>query len=604
MAGFRFSPAPNRAHEIAWQPWSREAFAQAQAEGKPVLLSISAVWCYWCHVMDETSYSDPDVQRVLAGDFIAIRADNDHRPDLNARYNVGGWPTTAFLTGHGGLIGGATYLPPDQFLSMLAELREAYREDRPQLYDQARERLRQYRDRIARLSAGPEAGPWIVDRVSRRIAGAYDAINGGFGLEPKFPNPPILQFVAHLYRTTGENFYGEMLRKTLDAMCAGPLFDAEDGGFFRNAGGEDWSDPQMEKLLEDNVTLARVYLDAAALLDHEPYRQAASRTIEYLLDHLYDGPVKGFRGSQGAHSGYFALPPSVRQSAAPPPVDPSCYVNSNAMAVSMLLEAAWKLQRPALMDKALATLDTLIAAVDSEGLTHAYGDNGPESESAFLTDWAYLLTALVDAHSYTRRPMYLERARAAAVELIDRFFDENNGGFFDIEADPDAIGHMRVRDKPLPENAAAAIGLLKLHQATGDTDFHQVAATTLSAIAETFQEYGEHSAPYGMAVDLLNHPAVEVAIEGLIDRPDTLALLSAAARLPCPNLVIKPSPREDSEDAGHHPALAHVCLETLCLPPVSDPDSLAPAVLDMLNGQTGPFSASPFENIFDRLPGP
>ena len=167
----------------------------------------------------------------------------------------------------------------------------------------------------------------------------------------------------------------------------------------------------------------------------------------------------------------------------------------------------------------------------------------------------------------------------------------------------------------MPENAAAAIGLLKLHQATGDSDFHQVAATTLSAFAETFQEYGEHSAPYGMAVDLLNNPPVEVAIQGSIDSPDTLALLSAAARLPCPNLVIKPSPGE-TEAGGdgtaaflgtgrtaEPSALAHVCLETLCLPPVSDPDSLAPAVLDMLNGQTGPFAASPFENIFDRLPG-
>ena len=599
MAGFRFSPATNRAHEIAWRPWGREAFAQAQAEGKPVLLSISAVWCYWCHTMDETSYSDPDVQRVLAEDFIAIRADNDHRPDLNTRYNVGGWPTTAFLTGHGGLIGGATYLPPDQFLSMLAELREAYREDRPQLYDQARDRFRQYRDRIARISAGPEVEQWIVDRVSRRIAGAYDAINGGFGLEPKFPNAPMLQFAAHLYRTTGENFYGEMLRKTLGAMFQGPLFDTVDGGFFRNAGCEDWSDPQMEKLLEDNVALVRVYLDAAILLDHEPFRQVASRTIDYLLAHLYDGLANGFRGSQGAHSDYFALPPSARQSASPPPVDSSCYVNGNAAAVSMLLEAAWKLQRPALLDTALGTLDMLIAAVAGDGLAHTYGDKSLESGAAFLSDWTHLLTALVAAHSYTGRPTYLEHAKSVAVELIDRFFDENHGGFFDIEADPDAIGHLRVRDKPLPENAAAAVGLLKLHQATGDSDFHQIAGTALSAFEESFHEYGEHSAPYGLAVDMLNNHPVEVVIEGLIEHPDALALLSSAARLPCPNLVIKPS----SENTGDYPAVAHVCLETLCLPPVSDPDSLAPAVLDMISGHRGPFSASPFEDIFDRLPG-
>ena len=113
MSEFRFSPSPNQANLVNWLPWGPSAFTKAQEEGKPVLLSISAVWCYWCHVMDESTYSDPEVQDLLNEHFITIRVDNDHRPDINSRYNVGGWPTTAFLTGHGGLIGGATYLPPE-----------------------------------------------------------------------------------------------------------------------------------------------------------------------------------------------------------------------------------------------------------------------------------------------------------------------------------------------------------------------------------------------------------------------------------------------------------------------------------------------------------
>ena len=155
MDRFRFSPNTNLADRIDWHPWGEAAFAKAQAENKPVLLSISAVWCHWCHVMDETSYSDPDVQRVINENFVCIRADNDRRPDLNARYNVGGWPTTAFLTGHGGLMGGATYLPPDQFLAMLGELQRAYREEKSQLYDQARELLNQRQQRAVKVCAGP-----------------------------------------------------------------------------------------------------------------------------------------------------------------------------------------------------------------------------------------------------------------------------------------------------------------------------------------------------------------------------------------------------------------------------------------------------------------
>src|SRR5271157_5664305 len=90
---FRFSPRANRAHEIAWRAWGDEPFDEARRTAKPVLLAISAVWCHWCHVMDETSYSDPRVLAAIAEGYVAVRADNDRRPDLNRRYNMGGWPT-------------------------------------------------------------------------------------------------------------------------------------------------------------------------------------------------------------------------------------------------------------------------------------------------------------------------------------------------------------------------------------------------------------------------------------------------------------------------------------------------------------------------------
>ena len=122
----RFSPRPNRAHEIAWRAWGDEAFDEARRAGKPVLLAISAVWCHWCHVMDETTYSDPRVLSAIAEGYVAVRVDNDRRPDLNRRYNMGGWPTVAFLTPDGEVLTGATYLPPDRLLAVLERVREYY----------------------------------------------------------------------------------------------------------------------------------------------------------------------------------------------------------------------------------------------------------------------------------------------------------------------------------------------------------------------------------------------------------------------------------------------------------------------------------------------
>ena len=594
MSEFRFSPNPNQAQLIDWQPWGPAAFEKAQEEDRPVLLSISAVWCYWCHVMDETSYSDPEIQAFLNEHFVMVRVDNDHRPDINARYNVGGWPTTAFLTGHGGLIGGATYLPPDQFIAMISEFADAYKNDRPALYTQARDLLKQRKEHASRATAGPEPEESVVDRMSRIVAGAYDSANGGFGSEPKFPNATIVRFVSHLYRTSGEEFYAAMLTKTLDRMTGGPVADNLDGGFFRHCANADWTGPQHEKILEDNLGLAREYMNAGILLDCPGYLETAKRTIGYLMEQLYDPAVPGFRGSQGAHSDYFSLEPDQRTAGERPAPDPSCYASGNALAVTVLLDAAWKLGDPSLQATAIQVLDRLDAMAQSGSFSHVYSEQGPSSVPAFFTDWAWLLTALMQAHATTASQTYLDRAVSVAQIMIDRFFDQDGGGFFDIEDGPDAIGHLQVREKNLPDNMTAAQALLRLYQSTRNTDYRQVVEATLSAFVETFREQGEFGADYGLAVHLFKNDTVEVTIEGHPEEVGCQALLAAATRLPQPNLDIKTI----LAAGGDTVARAHVCLDTVCLPPVSSPQELADAVAGLTKQQE-----SPFQDIFQVFPG-
>ena len=588
---------PSAEDQVHWVPWGSAAFASAQRENKPVLLSISAVWCYWCQVMEDTTYQDPDVIRYANQHFVAIRVDNDHRPDINARYNVGGWPTTAFLTGHGGLTAGATYLPPDQLLAMMMEVQRAYAEQKPQLYDQANQLLRQRQEEAAKVADGAELDQVLVDRLARRAAGIYDPRHGGFGEEPKFPGVSVIQLLLHLYRTIGQEFYRVMLEKSLDAMANGGLFDQVEGGFFRYSARADWSEPQHEKMLEDNLGLARVYLDAWLLLDNAEYRKVAEETIDYLLRYLHDEESGGFRGSQGAHSDYFGLPRASRLGQTVPPVDPYCYASWSSQAVSLLLEASWKLPRPDLVTVALGVLETVDGMAQQGNLAHTYTSAGPEQEASreLLTDWASLLNALLDAHDYASdRGTYLERARDVAGQLLERFFDQSHGGFFDIEIDPEAFGYLKVREKPLPENVTAVLGLLRLHQATLETEYRQAAQRTLSAFVEANRSYGEFASSYARAVDLFLSSPVEISVEGNLADPQTQALLRAAVRVAYPHVVVKPVPSAQPE----HPAQAHICLDTLCLPPVGEPELLAGAVAGALTSQ-----ASPFENILEKFPG-
>ena len=602
MTSIRLSPNLNQAHHIEWLPWARSTFDRAQAEDKPVLLSISASWCHWCHVMDETTYSDPDVQSLLGRSFLAVRVDNDHRPDINARYNVGGWPTTAFLTPHGGLIGGATYLPPDQFLAMLMELEGAYREDKPQIYEQSRDLLRRRRDQARRITAGADLESSLTDRISRIVAGSYDATTGGFGSEPKFTNPPILRFLLHLYRTTSEEFYAAMLRKTLDSMADSATFDDVEGGFFRYSAAADWSEPQREKLLEDNIQLARIYLDASIVLtpaqshtegagSTSRYRSIAERTFDYVLTRLYSKESGGFHGSQGAHSDYFTLSAEQRSASIPPPCDPSSYSGLNALAAATLLDASWKLGRPELARSGLAALEAVDSMASGGRFSHVYSKGGLTDAPALLADWAGLLAGLMQAHASTAEPRYLDRAVEVAAVMVDQYFDESGGGFFDIEADDDAVGHLQVREKPMPENMAAVQALLRLYQATRNEDYRQICEATLSAFAGVFREQGEFAADFGLAVDLFSNPMVEVTVEGNPEDPACRELLDAALRLNSPNLEIK------TVTVGG-PALAHVCLDTLCLPPVSSPAALAETA-----GGVDNQPASPFQDILRIFPG-
>ena len=111
---------------VQWEEWGADAFARAARDGRPVLLSISAAWCRACHEMDRTTYADPEVAALVAARFVPVRVDADRRPDINERYNLGGWPTTAFLTAAGDVITGGTFVPVDRMRGVLERVSTAY----------------------------------------------------------------------------------------------------------------------------------------------------------------------------------------------------------------------------------------------------------------------------------------------------------------------------------------------------------------------------------------------------------------------------------------------------------------------------------------------
>ena len=220
-SAFHFSPRPNRANEIHWRQWSAEAFEEAQRDDKPVLLGISAVWCHWCHVMDETTYSEQDNIGLINDRFVAIRVDNDQRPDINARYNAGGWPTTAFLTAGGEVMAAMTYIPPDQMRDILNQVSGYYKDNKASIEEKIAEITANRERAMSAAGEDDELSDQIMRDVLHAAHDAYDPVFGGFGNEPKFPHSDAIDLLIHAYLRDGDRDSLHMARKTLEYMCNG-----------------------------------------------------------------------------------------------------------------------------------------------------------------------------------------------------------------------------------------------------------------------------------------------------------------------------------------------------------------------------------------------
>lgn len=452
-----------------WHEWGKDAFDKAKAQNKLILLDISASWCHWCHVMDQTTYRDPRVIQLLNSKFVAVRVDTDKRPDVNARYNLGGWPTTAVLTPDRDLFGGATYIPPSQMIELLEKAESVFRTEKKALEQVVKPQEQEL----------PEGKPdaEIVELYRSWLEELYDDQHGGFGREPKFPQANIYGLLFAL-ASEGKG-WNDRLVLTLQRMAGGELFDRVEGGFFRYATRRDWTEPHYEKLLDDNAHLLSIYLKAYVTLKDPLFKRTAEQTLDYMIKTLFDANGKYFYGSQAADEEYYKLSAPERSKRKPPPVDRTLYADWNAAAISALLRASLVLQNPEYKRIALEVLQTILdRCFDGE---HVYHYHPREAFTpATLSDSIELLGALLEAYQYTLDKEWLLRAIDVADATIGIF--GSDGAFYDI-AHTEEQGFLSVKNKNADENGAAIKALMKLHALTGEERYKNVAANAMNELA-------------------------------------------------------------------------------------------------------------------------
>ena len=303
-----------RHQPVRWHPWNDAAFARAQAEDKPILLDIGAVWCHWCHVMDRESYENPEIAAIINENYVAVKVDRDERPDVDARYQAavsaisgqGGWPLTAFLTPDGRPYFGGSYFPPDDrygrpgFGRVLTTMAQVWRERRDEALESAASVMAAIEHNESFSGRGGQLSLVLVDKIAGSILAQFDARNGGFGSQPKFPHPGALDLLLEVAVNRGNQQAAQAFCTTLEKMARGGVYDQLAGGFHRYSVDEQWRVPHFEKMLYDNTELLRNYLHGFQSFQREDFRRTAEEIMDWLLTTMSDRERGGFYASQDA----------------------------------------------------------------------------------------------------------------------------------------------------------------------------------------------------------------------------------------------------------------------------------------------------------------
>jgi hypothetical protein len=315
------------ANPVEWYPWGEEALARARREDKPILLSIGYSACHWCHVMAHESFEDEAIGAQMSRDFVCIKVDREERPDLDDIYMAatlamnggqGGWPMTVFLTPEQEPFFAGTYFPPEDrwgrpgFRTLLTRIAGAWKDERDTIREQGARMAALLQD-SARAAPGLKLGEDEIRQAVDALRRGFDPTWGGFGPAPKFPPSGALSLLLRAHRRFGDEQALPMVRRTLDAMARGGMYDQLAGGFHRYSVDERWLVPHFEKMLYDNALLPRAYLAGFAVTADPFYARVAQETLDYVLREMTapEGPFHSATDadSEGVEGRFFVWTP-------------------------------------------------------------------------------------------------------------------------------------------------------------------------------------------------------------------------------------------------------------------------------------------------------
>ncbi len=315
---------------VDWYPWGEEAFQKSRTENKPIFLSIGYSTCHWCHVMEEESFTNSGISKILNDYFVPIKVDREERPDVDHIYmqavmvmtGSGGWPMSVFLTPDLKPFYGGTYFPPTDkwgrpgFITVLNTIHQKWASGREELIKSSEELTKAIQTETQhQATQSYELNEKTLQAAFQQFESRFEHDKGGFSDAPKFPQGHILSFLLRYWKRSEEPHALLMVEKTLQEMALGGMYDQLGGGFHRYSTDREWRVPHFEKMLYDQAILSKAYLEAYQATGKQGYAKVAREIFDYVLRDM-TGPEGAFYSAEDADSALDSNKPNEKREGA------------------------------------------------------------------------------------------------------------------------------------------------------------------------------------------------------------------------------------------------------------------------------------------------
>jgi uncharacterized protein YyaL (SSP411 family) len=551
---------------LIWNAWTPDLFARARQENKFVLLDLEAVWCHWCHVMDETTYKDPTTIALLNSKYILVRVDQDSRPDLANRYEDYGWPATIVFDANGQeIVKRRGYIAPRQMASML----EAIIKDPTPGPSVEPEQPIEY-------AANATVTPAQRSDLAKRYLANYDRKNGSWGSDQKFLDWDAVEYALALTRE-GDAGAERMARQTLDAQFN--LIDPVWGGVYQYSTGGNWKEPHFEKVMQFQAANIRIYSLAYEQFQEPKYKKAALDVYKFLKTFLIS-PEGEFYTSMnadvidGQHSAsYFKLNDAGRRRIGVPRIDKHIYSRENGWAIEALASLYEATGDAMYLDEAKRAAGRIIATRSLEG--GGFRHDEADAAGPFLGDTLSMSRAFLKLYASTADRAWLGRAQAGLHFIAANFSNTNGAGF---------TTYRTVTEKVHPErdeNVSLARLANLVSQYTGNETYRKIADEAMRFIATPAIADRNPAAGLLLADRELTRPPTHLTIVGS-KKDETAARLFETAlqyasgykRVEWWDRAEGPLPNPDVEYPQLAQPAAFVCTQKSCSSPIRKPEQL------------------------------